>query len=966
MLNESIEFKPDFDLANKVEESLEILHRADSRYQQADQYLNSVRASPKAWSACYAILLRQDVSGVLLVFSAKTLYDKIKENWRNLSDVQHANVFEMVLEGLSKMCRADDLNLAKSAAYSLGKACGFVMHMAQSYDNQAAIWDLVDTKISSHFVLKCTVLEGIGTEISEMEGVDELRKAATRFFGRQKSKEVLRFAAPILTSETNDSSNLHTSEIRSSVQCLQSWDSFADKTIMVQILSRAIRRPDVAESVSDTLSEAVSYSQTDLKVLMETCKGLISSFEASRGLPNETIVQHAIAEVVSGLSDGNADDIMGCEEGEPSISLTREVIKLLWLCLHSTSTEAFFAAVDGWTCWLTAVAAGTPCHGLTDHVPSLISTVLARIRKGNFILEQCDQTGVDPFDSKDSRVRVRELLTQCFEVVQVQEYFQAVTHVRDQEKPPSSEGLCVFYFAASVAGSCIDDEHLDQGEKDTVNKVLQHALHVLLSSGSGLNGSFVRAAARREAVSALTTFGAFIGEHASNSDFREALKSAGKFLMDKELREEAAKYLIELVDRSPGRIGRQAEEFFPLLLQSVNTASPHMTYEGAKLCTHALAQMAESLKSPEKKREAITALLAGPIEVVQSLNTKQPASHGGKLSPVLNIITAVLQEIDALEVALSVMNKLFSKLSTLALSNSGDEKVATSIHRFCSTFMRSNYRGSSGEDGGASPEEEEMELRRVIVACSLITLGAKCFAGSGGYGEPVWLDLICELCNPIDTCAYGSNEKVIGPFSRALDESVRICHAGLQSFTSGGLQTQPKMTISYLSLATTWLRRDQTGSSGEQNMDACSKVAFSALRTGNIKLILAGLSWWRFVFNEYEEANSPRTSAALSAIGGADELVQEIVYGARFRKCATSAGCVLYSICKWLAMRRSVSFQSVIRSYLELALKGKHMAHVEIESRNWAFTTCLSGIDDQYRFETAFARAAAAWTEEKF
>lgn len=922
---EAFVFDPDFTAASRIEEALHILQHGDKRITQADRYLSSIRSSPVAWSACVAIIRNPESSQPALMFAAGTMRTRTIEDWSTFGDIsKQFAVFNLALEGLKNDLSASSVS---SPIHSFGRTCGFCLGMASSPAMRTAMWDLLAAKLCDDIVFRCKVLAAVVLEVDQFKG-NHTRFSPLQLFFRSKAADVLSSAISVVSVvDLNNLSALPTADLRAAVMCINQWQKYADMAnVIVPVLCRAIRIPQIADDIGETLNEVVGFSATSIELLGGTCDELMISFQAAQGTFAEAKVNHAIAEVVCALSEGNADDIME-QEDQRYWLVAKKCTDLLRLCVNSCDDSTFFAAVEAWSSWVTAAYLNKNSRVIEDQLPALIGAVVERLCVLEFVTTLVSPGEDDAHEFVGERTSVSDLLEQAGKSLGTMMYLKTLSARFNGLHQLSPQAFCACSFALTVAGEDLEVDTLTDQGKESVCSLLRDILTLVESwtSGSEQQNGGLKAPIRA-ALNTLSSFASFLVVFASDPDFYRVLRCIGVCAVQDDIRESTAKFLFELADANPMRVG----QFLGELLSSVKFAMPQMSDATALYWVRGLASTASVISDNQQQIRMISAIVEDECELVmRSAAGGLDIANLGRLTRALRLISASLQELNNSEVATVLFERLQPSVFKLAVEYCMHSLVAEAICRLLVVCVSPTQMEDTRSLWGSQSSIDHLEIngedaRRLALALSFLDLVGECFRHSGDNGETAWLQALCEI-SPIvlDCLDVCSDRGLVANVIPCLSRSLENCFYGLEAFTNGNYEMQPTMTSSCFRFASKLLHQSVAMSIPENCIATSATTAFKALKCKESGVVREALTWWNRVFKFGTAGECNIAFVALTASGGAEDIAKTIVWTARHGRCSSLAAEVLFAMCKWLGGVRGMEPLDVLRACIVSAFQNR-------------------------------------------
>lgn len=836
-------------------------------------------------------------------------------------DSKRFAVFSLALQGLKSALSEPSV---LSLIHFFGRTCGFCLGMASSPAMRVAMWDLLVAEVCESVVSRCKVLAALVLETDSFK-TDQERYSSLHLFYKSKATDVLSSAISVLdAADVNSPSAVPVGDLRAAVTCVSQWQKYADMSnIIVPVLCKAIRNPQIADDVGETLNDIIGYTATNIELLVGTCEGLMMSFEATQTTFAETKVHHAIAEVVCALSDGNADDIM--EQGDQRYRMVAEKsTNLLRLCVHSCDDSTFFAAVEAWSSWITAAYLSTNSEIVVNQLPSLLCAIVDRLSKLEFVSVLVSPSEDDFHEFVGERTCVTDLLEQAVKSLGIPTYLKTLSAQFNGFHQLSVQELCACLFAVAVAGEDLDLDVLAVHDKEYIACLLQNILTLLESwtSSSEQHVTTLKAPSRA-ALNVLSSFASFLAV-GSDSDFYRALRCVGCCIVQDDIRESTAKFLFEMADANPMRVG----QFLGELLSSIKFALPQMSDTTALYWVRGLARIASVMSDQQQQVRTVTAIVEGECEIVTSLAADcTSVINLGRLSRALRLMSASVQELNDNEVAMVLFGRLQPSVFKLATDYCSHSLVAEAICRFfvvcvSPTQLDDTYSSWGNQSSIGHHENSLGESRRLALALSLTDLAGECFRHSGESGETAWIQALCDISPYVLERLNGdSKREVVADATSRMCRCLENCLHGLETFTKGNYDTQPTMATSCFRYASKLLHRSVAICIPESCIAASAIAALKALKCIESGIVREALLWWDRVFKLGTAGECNIAVVALSASGWTERVANRVMWTARHGRCSSLAAEVLFGMCRWLGEIRRVDPLDILRTCLASAFQ---------------------------------------------
>lgn len=954
--------QPDFAAAANIEQALTVLHIGDSRVTQADRYLAGVRSSPAAWPVCCAIIRNPDSSHTALMFAASTIHARTRADWLTFTDDSHRmTAFNLALEGLCKAKPTTPSGMSTSSpVHFFGKTCGFCLSMAQTPNSRDLMWASLNSQFGTDPVLRCNTLAAVVQEIDQTSTTHVDTYIVMRSFCQSKAAEVL--SAPISILDKIDScsransGNLYLQDLRAGVLCIHAWQKYSEKIAITLVLLKAISVPQLADDVSETLTEIVGYSGSNVQLLMGTCDGLISAFLAAQRSHGECVVHHAIAEVACALSDGNADELME-QENKNSVVVAQKTTQLLSICLKSKDDRAFYASVQGWTSWITAanLVEQSQARVVRDQVSSVVYVVVQRMKSLQSISDLIESHGNGSHERTDEMVCVRDLLLEATKSLGVGEYVKVTMPLFESQWNASPHACCAALFSLSVAGENDDGGSLLAEDRDIVLRLLGRIMDLvenfIANPGNKRTGY---ASVKTTAMALLCSYAALLSGQGSDAEFHRALRCAGTGMLDREVAEKATEFLYELADANPARL----TQFVAELISSGSSALPRMSEKAAIYCVRGLSKVASALALPEERRKAMDTILDNPYKhVLWVCGQQQVVDAEESMCRALGLISAGLQEVNDNETAVGIFTQLRGAVFEIAVSHCANETVSRAVCRLLEVCVLPTLLDDEQPD-----DKERVDAitspssngGRVVLAMSCMSLAAECFRRSGKDGETVWLGAVAEIAPHVLECLEGGfGTEVEGRALACLRVSLQHALEGLQAFTDGIYDAQSAMAVAYFRFATRLLGGAASAGAIASNGSECAGVGFKGLQCEDISVVREALLWWKSVFGPGLDEVA---SAVLAGAGGADSVARAFVCSARHTRCAGAVADALFALCKWVAqVSGETDPDNVLRACLTSAFAAEGVPALGLDARvrEMLYRSCMNSAGSMRDFRQA-------------
>lgn len=954
--------QPDFAAAANAEQALTVLHIGDSRVTQADRYLAGVRTSLVAWPVCCAIIRNPDSSHAALMFAANTIHARTRADWLTFADDSHRmTAFNLALEGLCKAKSRTPGMSTSSPVHFFGKTCGFCLNMAQTPNSRDLMWASLNSQIGTDPVLRCNTLAAVIQEIDQTSTTHVETYVIMRSFCQSKAAEVLSAPISILNKIDScspaNSGNLSVQDMRAGVLCLHAWQKYSEKIPITLVLLKAIRVPQLADDVSETLTEIVGYSGSNVQLLIGTCDGLISAFQATQRSHGECVVHHAIAEVACALSDGNADELME-QESKNSVVLAQKTTQLLSICLKSKDDRAFFASVQGWTSWITAanLVEQSRARVVRDQVASVVYVVVQRMKSLQSIANLIDSDGNGSHEANDEMVCVRDLLLEATKSLGVGEYVKVTMPLFEAQWNASPHACCAALFSLSVAGESDEGVSLHAEDKDIVLRLLGRIMDLvenfIANPGNERTGY---ASVKTTAMASLCSYAALLSGQGSEAEFHRALRCAGTGMLDGDVGEKATEFLYELADANPRRL----TQFVAELISSGTGALPRMSEKAAINYVRSLSKVASALALPEERRKAMDAILANPCEHVLWVCAEQKVAGAEEsVRRALGLISAGLQEVNDNETAVGIFAQLRGAVFEIAVSHCAIETVSRAVCRLLEVCVLPTLLDDE------QPDEHKQRVDaattpssncgRVVLAMSCMSLAAECFRRSGNDGETVWLSAVAQIAPYVLECLEGGfGTEVEGRALACVSVSLQHALEGLQAFTDGVYDAQSTMAVAYFRFATRLLGGAASAGAVASNGLECAGVGLKGLQCEDISVVREALLWWKSVFGP---GLGEVASAVLAGAGGADFVARAFVCAARHTRCAGAVADALFALCKWVAqVSGETDPDNVLRACLTAAFAAEGVPGLSLDARvrEMLYRSCMNSTGSMRDFRQA-------------
>lgn len=817
------------------------------------------------------------------------------------------------------------------------------------------MWASLVAQLGTDPVLKCTALAALVQEVDQTSTTHVETYVVMRSFCQSKAREVLSAAVSILdTIDTCPSANSRTmsvSDLRAGVLCLHAWQRYAERIAITLVLLKAIRVPQLADDVSETLTEIVGYSGSNVQLLMGTCDGLISAFQLAQGSPGECTVHHAIAEVACALSDGNADELLE-QENKNAMVVAQKTTQLLTVCLKSKDDRAFFASVQGWTSWITAanLVEQNQARVVLDQVASVVYLIVQRIKTLRFMADLIESQGHGSLETNDERICVRDLLLEATKSLGVGEYVKVVMPLFETQWNASPHSSCAALFSVAIAGEHDEGTSLRAGEKDVVlcllGRIMDLVENFVADPANGKNGY---ASVKTAALASLCSYAALLSGQGSDAEFHRALRCAGTGMLDAHVSEKATEFLYELSDANPGRL----TQFLGELVSSGTSALPQMSEKAASNCVKGLSKVASSLVSPEERRKAMDAILDEPCKYILWVCSQQKVTAAEQgVCRSLGLISASLQEVNDNEIAVGIFARLRAAVFEIAVSHCANETVSRAVCRMLEVCVlptllddEEQTRHVTGElnDRAETGASLYPDSGRVVLAMSCMSLAAECFRRSGKDGETVWLRAVAEIAPHVLECLEGGRgTEVEGRALACISVSLQHALEGLQAFTDGLYDAQSEMAVAYFRFAFRLLGGAASAAAIVANSAECASVGLKGLQCDEIAVVREALLWWKSVFGP---GLGETAGAVLAGAGGADRVARAFVCAARHTRCAGAVADALFALCKWVAqVSGNADPDNVLRACLTAAFAAEGVPALGLDAkvREMLYRSCMN------------------------
>ncbi|CDF35616.1 unnamed protein product [Chondrus crispus] len=901
------------------------------------------------------------------MFAANTIHARTRADWLTFANEAHfLTAFHLVLEGLE---RAKHISSAGAAATSpvhfFGKTSGFCLSMAHTPNLRDVMWASLISQLGSDHVLKCNALAAAVQEIDHTSDSHVETYAVMRAFCQSKAHEVLTSPVAVLASldaaPLSPHKPMSIPDLRAAVLCLHAWQRYADRNAIASVLLKAIRVPQLADDASETLAEMVGYSGSNMQLLMGTCDGLLSTFQHVRGCSGQSTVHHAIAEVVSSLSDGNADELLE-QVNTNSVLIVEKATQLLTLCLELRDDASFFASVQGWTSWITAanLVEQNQARLVLERVAHVVRLVVQRITSLQFMADLTESHGRGCPETNDELVCVRDLLLESTKCIGIGGYVEVIKPFFETDWNVSTRSLCAALFSVAVAGEIDESVGSQKEDRHVVLGLLGRILDLIetISANSREAGNGY-ASVKIFALSAMCSFAELLSDQGSEAEFRRALHCAGTGILDPQVNEKSSEFLYELADAHPERL----RMFLTDLLSSGTRALSQMSDKAALNCVRGLAKVTSALETRGERQKALNIILEEPCKYLLSTRNEQETSTvEQKVCRSLGLVAAGLQEVNDNEIAMNVYSRLRGTIFEIAISRCGNETVSRAICRVLEVCVLPTLLDDEQPRPAALAHNEDTRgipassvgCGRAVLAMSCMSLAAECFRRSGEDGETVWLSAVAEIApHVVEFLDGGCGTEAEGRALACLRMSLEHSLEGLQSFTNGNYDSRKDMAVEYFRFATRLLSAESSVAVIIQKSSGSADAGLKGLQCNEIIVVREALLWWKSVFGP---GQGEVARAILAGAGGADNIARAFVCAARHTRCAGAVADALFALCKWVAqVSGNIDPDNVLRTCLTAAFAAEGVASLglDVKVRETLYRSCISATGSMRDFRQA-------------
>lgn len=704
--------------------------------------------------------------------------------------------------------------------------------------------------------------------------------------------------------------------MRSAIECIQSWSIFADKSLVIGTLLRAISVPELSETASEALVEAVSYSGRKPDLLVSTCDGLIQAANLALQSPDTSNALHPISEVVSEMTEGNADDYL--EEDIPrGKDFVVRATNLLSICLNGPDESAFLAAAEGWACWAAAITNPNVLHRdvINAQIPGVIRTVLEKmsvyesLSYGSLAGDHLEEDGAD-------LAKVSDLLLHCAQLIGLENYAQGIQSYLEMHSTSSPRHVFAALNALRAAGDLVEDESISMISLFTTLRVILSICRMCRSEKNDI--AHDETAVKAIYVASLTCLTAYaplmskaVPRPATNELYVGAVKCATESLMRKYVSLQGACLLEKLADGNQKRMVK----YLPDLLSRTMGTLDSLEREPAENWVKGLASVASQLPSHVQRTEFLNLILQTSCTYVSQEGAKNElVGDDDILHRHLNIISNAVKEINDDQAAVKLLTMLQSPLVRIAKNNCGHETLAPSV---CKVFVHCLMPTLADDEREVARKDKGTGVisngfldphHRIETLTSCMALFAECFRKSGTDGEVCWVEAIGtispHLLNMMEVdLSLAQTRRIIEQLSITL---VTVLES-VKQFTSDDLDQQAHMVCAYLRFAETLLSSSMQPSVLSMHADKVAEMGSKALRVRDRGILRKTIAWWLDLFRgAFQSAWGHEIACSIvESCGGVDGVTACMLVAAgslgSSRKLCNSVAEVLVMMSRWAA-----------------------------------------------------------------
>lgn len=929
--------------ASNIEQALSILQLADSRLPHADHFLSNARVSPAIWPVLHH-LIQHTTSDTALAFAARTLHQRLKADWLTFDHNARAQAYSLAVDGAVRCAPLQRANA--SPVYFFGKAAGFTIARSTG-DVRHAMWALLHEKLAREPLVKCHVLAALVTEIRSTKTGHPDKHEDNMTFCWDKACHVVSFAISLMHIR-HESSISDLQRMRAALSCLEAWVSFGDRNAIAAALLPLITIPELSDAVSELLSQIAGCIGASPALLLPVCEGLLNAFRATKEI-DAPVVHHAIAEVVCGISEWNADELMErCDHDARAI--VARTAELMWLCIKSPDDRTFFTAADAWTSWVSAesfVKEGQQKLGC-EQIIAVVGSVVERMQSLAIFDELTQPHLINEAENAQEILCLTGLMFQSVLTVGPASYVNALTPLVTPQcdVPPPSK--CAALFALGAAGESVDvNGTIEKPVGDIILTMLARVLD-LVESLYPRNGSVEHSmhdAMRFCSLKTLCAFAPVLSTISSDETLYRAVRCACTGILDKSISERAAQLLSDLTEYNPGRL----VGFLKELITSSQGALTRISAGAAEACIRGLARIAAVLPSKKEKLEALDGMLASLCKRIRMTNAESKSREcESVVRRDITLVTAAIHEMNDDDSARVIFEQLQPAVFRICLLYCDNQEMSSAMCRLLEICVLPTLMDED-EEGEGEDNRKRTDAERLLLAIACADLASVCFRQSGPDGEPCWLKTLRDITGHMIFGIEGATPDHEERALRCLSGCVENAVLGLQAFCGKSYNILPGMTVAYFRFCNRLVA--ELGHVVLLQARNVTEVALGGLRCGDYTVAKESLEFWKLVF-------SPGTSADVGGTmlkfgGGPAAVTAGILCAAQMQRCSNKVADTLFALCRFVAGGEDVGI--VLQGLLKSAFAIENVPKEGLDRgvREMLFRGCYCSVGSQVDFRKA-------------